>query len=213
MYIPKHFREDDLEKLQQFMRDYPFATIVTRQDDSLVASHVPLILEPGQGPYGTLIGHLALGNSQWRTFDGSREALVIFQQPHAHVSASWYEEPAKNVPTWNYAVVHVYGAARTLNDEELLRALAMLTGRIEANIEQPWIFDPANESTRRLLPGIVGFAIAISRLEGKYKLSQNRSIVDQKRVVEKLSNSIDTEANSIAELMRARLEKNKNSVQ
>src|SRR5215472_14712000 len=106
MYIPKHFSENDLNTLHTFIQRYPLALLVTHQEGSLVGNHLPLILDPTEGPYGALMGHMARSNAQWRTFDGSQEVLVVFQGPQSYVSASWYEHPSVNVPTWNYTAIH-----------------------------------------------------------------------------------------------------------
>src|SRR5579863_5827453 len=138
MYIPKAFREDNLETLQTFMRDYSFATLITVQDGAPQVSHVPFIPDTQRGPYGTLRAHLARGNQQWRHLDGQREALVIFQGPHAYVSPSWYEVEL-SVPTWNYAVVHAYGVPRLIEEPgELYALLQTLVKENEAGFEHPW---------------------------------------------------------------------------
>ncbi|HEY3992780.1 MAG TPA: FMN-binding negative transcriptional regulator, partial [Ktedonobacteraceae bacterium] len=117
MYVPKHFREDDLTVLQKLMRDYSFATLISTQVDGVpVATHLPVFLESEPAPYGTLKAHLALGNAQWRTFQEGREVLVIFQGPHSYISPSWYEVEL-SVPTWNYATVHAYGQPRLITEQ------------------------------------------------------------------------------------------------
>jgi transcriptional regulator len=206
VYIPRHFREDDLATLEDMIRAYPFATVVSQLDGKLAASHVPLTLDPTQGgEYGTLYGHLARGNTQWQTFDGTQEALVMFQGPHAYVSASWYEAPATTVPTWNYAVVHAYGVARPVEHAALLDHLTRLAQLLEASSERPWSFERSDPRIEQLSRGIVGFAVPITRLEGKFKLSQNRSQEDQARVIDHLRAATDTTARDVAALMRERL--------
>lgn len=206
MYIPRHFREDDLATLEDVIRAYPFATVVSQLDGRLVASHVPLTLDPTQGgEYGTVYGHLARGNAQWQSFDGTQEVLVMFQGPHAYVSASWYEAPAMAVPTWNYAVVHAYGVARPVEHATLFDHLTHLAQTLEASSERPWSFERSDPRIEQLARGIVGFAVPITRLEGKFKLSQNRSQQDQARVIDHLRASIDTTARDVATLMGERL--------
>jgi transcriptional regulator len=206
MYLPKHFREDDLTQLHSFMRQHPFALIVTNQNSIPVASHVPLILDDQQEPYGILLGHFARGNQQWQTFDGSQPALVVFQEPHAYISPTWYEEPAKSVPTWNYAVVHAYGTPRIIdNHEELIRLLATQSATFEAPIANPWSFEQDDAWIQKMALGVVGFSITISRLEGKFKLNQNRTIRDQERVASALSHASDSASAEIASLMHNRL--------
>src|SRR5260370_40830619 len=122
MYIPKAFREDDIKTLHTFMREYSFATLVTQQEGMPFASHLPFLLDREQGPYGTLLAHMARANPQWRDFDGTQEALVIFQGPHAYISPSWYQA-SLSVPTWNYAVAHAYGQPRIIEDQAILYTL------------------------------------------------------------------------------------------
>lgn len=207
MYIPRHDREDDQTTLHAFMQQYPFATIVTQLAGRLVASHVPLTFDPDLGTHGTLSGHFALGNQQWRSFDGSQEALVLFQEPHTYISASWYEDALHSVPTWNYAVVHAYGVPQKIDRETLLAHLRVLVQMFESPTEPNWSIERSNEIVERLLPGIVGFAIPITQLDGKYKLSQGRSRNDQRRVIEALEDLDNPLACPVAELMQTRLQK------
>lgn len=207
MYVPAQFKEEDLPTLHQFMRDNAFATIITTHDGSLVASHVPFILDAERGPLGTLVGHLALGNPQWRSFDGVQEALIIFQGPHSYISPSWYEQPVGSVPTWNYAIVHAYGIPQRIEDEsDVLRLLSTQVSTYDAAVEgTTYIFDPQQEGERKRARGVVGFTIAIQRLQGKYKLSQNRSQNDQQRVIAALQETGHPSNSEVAELMHKRL--------
>jgi len=207
MYIPKAFREDDLETLHAFMREYSFATLVTQQNGELVASHLPFLFDAERGSYGTLMGHMARGNSQWRTFAEMQEALVIFQGPHTYISPSWYEDDlAASVPTWNYAVVHAYGIPRLIEDDvALYTMLQALVEKHEAQFEKQWTFKPLDEYMQKRLRAIVGFEIPITRLEGKFKMSQNRSTNDQGRVIVALEGrNADQLSTEVAELMSKR---------
>jgi transcriptional regulator len=123
MYMPERFREDDLPTLHALMRDDSFATLVTRHEGVPFASHLPLILASDEGPYGTLFGHMARANVQWRDFGASQEMLVIFQGPHTYVSPSWYGGNPTNVPRWNYAAAHVFRSPRLITDDDARRAL------------------------------------------------------------------------------------------
>ncbi len=205
MYIPKAFREEEAAILHPLMQTYSFATLVSQRDGAPFASHLPLILHPEEGPNGTLIGHMARANPQWRDFDGEQEVLAIFQGPHAYVSPSWYTvQPS--VPTWNYAAVHAYGVPRLMTDEaELYGALQALVQTYEASRAQPWTLDGPNDFLHKMMRAIVGFSIPIVRLEGKYKLSQNRSSVDQEQVVQRLAAQGDPLEADVAELMQERL--------
>ena len=213
MYIPKAFREDDIDTLPAFMREYSFATLVTQQDGKLLASHLPFLLDAelgtlsgGQVSYGTLIAHMARANPQWRNFTETQEALVIFQGPHTYISPSWYEDDvAQSVPTWNYAVVHAYGTPHLIEDTTALYTiLQALVQKHESHFEKPWTPQPLGDFMQNKMRAIVGFQIPITRLEGKYKLNQNRSLNDQVRVVAALEGSADPLSTDVAELMSKR---------
>ena len=205
MYIPKLYREDDVAALHGLMQAHSFATLVTQRDGAPYATHLPLALCPEAGPYGALVGHVARANPQWRDFDAEREALVIFQGPHTYVSPSWYTAQP-SVPTWNYAAVHAYGAPRIIEDDaELYEALQQLVQTYETPREQPWTMNGPDEFLRKMMRAIVGFVIPIARLEGKYKMSQNRSPEDQEQVIEQLASQGEPLDAAVAALMRQRL--------
>lgn len=204
MYMPEHFHEKDLPTLHALMRDYSFATLVTQHDGIPFATHLPLLLEADTGPYGTLFGHMARANPQWRDFDGARDVLVIFQGPHAYVSPSWYEAE-RSVPTWNYAVVHAYGRPRLITDYDACYALLTTLVRThEAHFVQPWRFELPMDYVHKMMQGIVGFAIEITRLQGKFKLSQNRPLTDQQNVAATLQQSADPVSRDVGTLMQQR---------
>jgi transcriptional regulator len=205
MYMPERFREDDLPTLHALMCDHSFATLVTQHEGVPFASHLPLVLAADEGPYGTLYGHMARPNPQWRDFDAARDVLVIFQGPHTYVSPSWYEEDPANVPTWNYAAVHAYGSPRLITDDDSCRALLdTLVRRHEAPLATPWRLHMPEAELRQKMQGIVTFAIRITRLEGKLKLSQNRSLEDQRRVAATLQQSADPMSRDVGALMQQR---------
>lgn len=201
MYTPSHFAPTDPTSVEALMRRHSFATIVTQGNDAPFATHMPVLLHAGQGPRGTLVSHMARANEQWRHFDGEREVLVIFHGPHAYVSPSWYEtRPA--VPTWNYAAVHAYGVPRIVHEPSALRAmLRELVGFFEAGRPEPWGAEMTDEHIDKLAPGIVGLEIAITRIEGKFKLSQNRSAADRAGVIAALGQSADQTEREVAALM------------
>lgn len=185
MYRPAHFREDDQETLCRFMEQNGFATLVTHHDGEMIASHVPVLLDRA-GP--ALLVHLAKANEQVAHLQAAAEALCVFQGPHCYVSPSWYTvSPA--VPTWNYTAVHAYGRPAPLDGDRLLEVLGRMVAQYESGREKPWAFDPQLEYNRRMLSGICGFSIAIARMEGKFKLSQNRSAEDRAGVARALSAS------------------------
>jgi transcriptional regulator len=201
MYIPHHFAEDDLATLHEAIEHYSFATLVSSVADQMTASHLPLLLDRTSGENGTLVGHMARANLQWRDAAG-QEVLAIFSGPHAYISPQWYE--AKEVvPTWNYIAVHAYGRFELMNDEaELLALLARMVQTYEASQPRPWTFEEPVEFVQRMLRQIVGFRIPISRLEGKWKLNQNRPEEQRAKVMAVLSQRSDDNSQEVAQLMR-----------
>lgn len=208
MYQPPHFREERLASLHALIRAHPFGALVTLGSDGLVANHYPFVLKPELSPYGTLQAHMSKANDQWRTFDGEREALVIFQGAQGYVTPAWYptkRETGKVVPTWNYALVHAAGRPRAIHDAAwLLRHVAELSDQQEAGRAEPWaVADAPPEFVAGLAKGIVGFEIEISRLEGKVKASQNRVQADRDGVVAGLTAQGDEASLRLAALVRS----------
>lgn len=206
MYLPAAFRQDDLAELHLQIHQSRLATLVCQGADRLVASHLPLLLETGEGEYGTLHGHIARANPQWRALADGAEALVVFNGPDAYVSPAWYAakaEHGKVVPTWNYIAVHAYGQAEVFDDaERLLHLVGRLSVQHEAGRPQPWaLSDAPREYIDAMLRAIVGFALPIRRLEGKWKLGQNRSQADQYGVREGLAGSADERDRELARRM------------
>src|SRR6266851_4882644 len=198
MYIPKAFREDDISRLHTFMEAYSFATLVTQHESIPFATHLPFLLDPERGPNGILLAHMARANPQWHDFASAQEVLVIFQGPHTYISPSWYEVEL-SVPTWNYAVVHAYGLPYLIEDgEELYKLLKTLIQTHEAHFEKPWPFQLPDDYLQKMMRGIVGFEIEITRFEGKFKLSQNRTETERENVIAALQESTNTAA--LAEL-------------
>jgi transcriptional regulator len=192
MYLPPHFNEPNVEVLHDAIHRTGLATLVTLTEDGLIASHVPMLLDPDPAPYGTLLGHLARPNPQAKGAAQGVHALAIFQGPDAYISPSWYptkRDNAKVVPTWNYVAIHATGPIEFFPDADRLRAIVTrLTERQETPRAEPWaVTDAPPDYIDAMLKGIVGFALPIARLEGKWKLSQNRPAVDQAGVVAGLS--------------------------
>lgn len=201
MYIPAPFREDDLPTLHALMRRHSFATLVTVHEGRPFATHLPFLLDAGRGPLGTLRAHLARANPQWQGLEDGGEVLVIFQGPHAYVSPSWYETQP-NVPTWNYVAVHAYGPTRLLNDEELAETLRQTVSEYETPQPQPWTIDALpDEYVRKMSRAIVGFEIALTRLEGKAKMSQNKPVGDRRGVIAALQAAGDPDSLAVAAWM------------
>ena len=204
MYIPKPYREDDTATLVEFMRANSFATLVSTLDGQLWASHVPLVVAV-QDDVVTLSGHLAKPNPHWHGFD-AHEALVIFTGPHAYVSPSLYEK-RESVPTWNYIAVHAYGVPRAVHyDQTPERVQAMLEQMIDqydAAYQAQW--ESLSDKFRHgMMSGVVGFEMTVTRLEGKYKLSQNRGEADQLAVAHAMLHSADPAARGVGEAMEQR---------
>jgi transcriptional regulator len=192
VYLPKHFKEEEAGQVRAAIREARLGTLVSLGSAGLVASHVPMLLEDAPAPHGLLIGHLARGNPQWlERAPGEGEALAIFLGPDAYITPAWYEtkrETGKVVPTWNYVAVHAYGRLSFFEDAERLLALVTtLTRRHEGPRDAPWaVSDAPADFIASQLKGIVGFQIEITRLEGKWKMSQNRPAQDRAGVVEGL---------------------------
>jgi transcriptional regulator len=197
LYVPPHFRVEDRERLVDFMRSHAFVTLVSSGDKGLHVSHVPLLVDV-DGDVLRLRGHVARGNAHWEAIEGAHEVAAIFQGPHAYVSPTWYATHP-SVPTWNYAVVHAHGRARLTDEAELHQIVMELSAKYEAGNTPPWKMSelPAAYASS-MLAMIVGFEIEVERVEGKFKLSQNRP-AEIPRVAERLDAAGETE---LASLMR-----------
>jgi len=201
MYIPKHNEENRVDVMHELIVAHPLATLVTLGASGLFASHIPMVLEPmalenDGSKFGVLKGHISRANTQWKDFVPTVDALAIFAGPQHYISPNWYpgtKEHGKVVPTWNYVVVHAYGALRVIQDEAwLLKNVEKLTNIHEAQPPTPspvpWhVSDAPEDYIRSQLKGIVGLELPIRRLEGKWKVSQNRSQADREGVVKGLS--------------------------
>jgi transcriptional regulator len=203
VYLPPHFTETREDVLFAHIERYDFALLVT-QGSGLIASQVPFLIERRDGKL-YLLGHLARPNPQCADLAAGGEALAVFHGPHTYVSPTWYQAgPA--VPTWNYASVHAYGATHAINDKDWLAdLLRRLSERHEAREPVQWrMQDQPENFLNGMLNGIVGFEIAISRLEGKFKLSQNRPAGDRPRIIAALEARDDADSHGVARLMRER---------
>ncbi len=205
VYLPPAFTETRTEVLLEHVERHDFGLLLSQGAAGLVASQIPFLVERRDGRI-FLHGHLARANPQVADLAGQGEVLAIFPGPHAYISPSWYRAgPA--VPTWNYAAVHAYGAARAIEDAQWLGAmLRRLTERHEGREPAPpWQMQDLPENyLNSMLEGIVGVEIAVSRLEGKFKLSQNRPAPDRPRIIAALERREDADSRAVAQLMRAR---------
>jgi len=202
MYVPAAFAAPDHDCLHRLMRDYSFAALVSVLDGRPFASHLPFILDIDRGPYGTLRAHMARANPHSQTLGSRLESLVVFQGPHAYVSPNWYRTHP-SVPTWDYAVVHAYGIPSVLDDAALDRLLNQLVAEHEKEMKTPWSAATLPVDYRdKMRRAVVGFEIEIARLEGKFKLSQNRDAIDRRNVQAALEASEDALGRETAVLMR-----------
>jgi transcriptional regulator len=206
MYIPAAFQQQDLVQLHGLMRQQPLASLISHHAQGLQASHLPLWLASDEGEFGTLYGHFALANPQWRAVAAGAEVLAIFTGAQAYISPNWYPSTAEHgqaVPTWDYQSVHAYGQLALFDDaEQLLQLLGRLTQQHESAQPQPWaIADAPRDYIDKMLRAIVGFRLPIQRLEGQWKLSQNRSSADRAGVQQALSASLQAADRAVAEQM------------
>jgi len=192
MYTPSHFVNRDLAALHAMMQKHPFALLVTQHGGKTHLTHLPFHLDARRGPQGTLEAHLAKANPHCAAIAEGLPCTVVFRGPDAYVSPRWYEDPAKNVPTWNYVAIHAHGVAKPIAEpDRLLALIGRLTDEHEAYIEKPWSIREAQAHAEHLAKHILGFELEIQELEGKFKLSQNRSDGDRAGVLKELAKRPD----------------------
>jgi transcriptional regulator len=210
-YTPAAFRETDTAELHALMEGAGLATLVTASETGPLVSHLPLLLDPAAGAMGVLTGHLARANPQWKTSDLSQPAVAIFLGPDAYISPNYYpskHDDPRTVPTWNYVAVHARGRLETFDDpEQLLALVTRLTERHEQRSAKPavksWaVSDAPADYLGKMVRAIVGVRLTIESIDGKKKLSQNRSETDRQGVITGLSSSPDPDELKVAELMR-----------
>jgi transcriptional regulator len=200
VYIPEFNRQEERATILAFMRANPFAILVSNVDGIPFASHLPLLIEDADDQI-VIQGHMARANAHWKSMKETEESLIIFHGPHAYISPSLYEN-RESVPTWNYAAVHVYGEPTLFTDEESLRAtLHRMIDTFESSYMAQWS-ELSEQYQSRMMKHIVGFNIRVKRLEGKFKLSQNRTKGEQARVIQSLNQSKDSNISGVAQLMQ-----------
>jgi transcriptional regulator len=209
MYQPPHFREDRLDVQHALIEAHPLGLLVTNGSSGLIANPIPFALDASASSLGTLRAHLSRANPQWKDFDPAQEVLVVFQGVETYITPSWYEakrEHGKVVPTWNYAIVQAYGRMKTIDDPAwLLQQITAITDVQEASRAEPWsVNDAPSDFLAGQLKGIVGIEIEITRIEGKWKVSQNRSEADRRGVAEGLRDMEAEAARHMAELVDKR---------
>ncbi len=204
MYVPPHFAETDVAKLHALMRAHSFATLVSWRDGAPFATHVPLLLDAERGPLGTLVGHVARANPHAHSFDGASPALAIFLGPHAYISPRWFAS-TPNVPSWNYLAVHATGSLRGVEDPESVRALLARSASVyEAGADDAWsLASVPVDYAKGAMRGVTAFELPIERLEGKWKLSQNKRVEDRAGVAAALRAARDPSGIAIAAAMES----------
>ena len=203
MYIPAANRVDDKTRINSFIQANGFATVVTQNDGRLCASHLPVLFDEAKEGHGVLRSHMARANEQWRHFESGQEVLCIFHGPHSYISPSSYVMQ-ETVPTWNYAVVHVYGMAKVVEDAAVLRQIVTdTTTKYESHRPIPWKITLPDAALAAMLNAIVGFTIQITRIEAKFKLGQNRSQADQSGMLRDLQASPDPGSQQLASFISA----------
>lgn len=208
MYLPKHFEESRVEVLQDLIRAHPLATLVALSSNGLVANHIPLQCVSGSSALGTLQGHVARANPLCRDFDENLEILAIFQGADSYISPSWYatkQETGRVVPTWNYVVVHAHGSLRIIDNANWLRAqIESQTKQHEAALPRPWaVADAPRDYLDKMISAIVGIEITITRLSGKWKVSQNQPSANRASVIEALRRKGGDGSKTMADLIES----------
>ena len=199
IYVPEVFAEKDRETLLQLIRNSSFATLISSVGSDPIVAHVPVLLDET----GSILhAHVARANPVWRDFMPDRELLFLFHGPHHYISPNWYNSHP-SVPTWNYAVIHVSGIPDIIEDQKKIESmLRRLVAEHESSFETPWQMELPEEYLRNMINGIVAFETRITRIEGKFKLSQNRSLEDRRNVIAALQKAGGDNATSLAALMQ-----------
>jgi transcriptional regulator len=185
MYMPKHFEEHDIGVLHALIRSHPLGTWVTQAGGELLANHIPFLVDPSRGERGTLVGHVARANPVWQSFSKDVASLIVFQGPEGYISPSFYEskkEHGKVVPTWNYVVVHAHGVPQVIDDAGWLRKHVSAMTDLQESRHPPgdWkVTDAPADFIDSMVKMIVGIEIPMLKLEGKWKMSQNRAMPDR----------------------------------
>jgi transcriptional regulator len=201
MFIPAYYRNNNLSEIKAFIRKNSFATLVTSGNRMPEATHIPVELIEQNDGSAFLQGHVSRANPQWKIFSEQNSVLVIFHGPHSYVSSSWYNHV--NVPTWNYIAVHVYGKIKIIEGEELYKSLKDLVDRYEIISSKPTrVEELPKEMMNQYMKGIVGFRIDIEKIEGKWKLSQNRDKEDHENIIRELEKLEDVNARMVAGEMK-----------
>lgn len=201
MFIPKLYRNDNIEEVRQFIEQNSFAILISQSNQQLWATHIPIELVQNEEGIDVLQGHISKANPQWQNFKDEAHVLTIFNGPHAYISSSWYNH--ENVPTWNYIAVHIYGKIKLLEGDKLLTHLSQLMDKYEKGNVSPKKFSELSpDFLKRELKGLVGFEIEIQEIQAASKLSQNRNDEDYKTIINELEQKEESFAKEISEAMK-----------
>ena len=198
MYIPNHYKNENIDKVKDFLKQNSFGILINTVDTKPWATHIPLELDIDSDGNDMLVGHIAKANPQWKHFKEDEQVLCIFNGPHSYVSSSWYKE--EEVPTWNYIAVHVYGTLKLQNEQTLLASLHKLVDKYEADSKEPVSSREMTPKTMRQIKGVIGFEIKIEDIQATYKISQGRE-QDHPKIISELEKR-DAGAKAIAEQMK-----------
>ena len=201
MYIPNEFRNENIEAVQQFLKENSFGILINQTKGKLTGTHIPMLLEKDELGKDVLTGHISKLNPQWKNFNPGEEVLAIFNGPHGYVSSSWYEK--ENVPTWNYIAVHVYGNIKIVEGKELHQILKRLVDKYEVNSENPVKVENMAPHLLKYMDDIVGFSIQITAVQAAYKLSQNRTEKDYHQIIHKLEDQNSDVADEMKKIKKS----------
>ncbi len=207
MYVPDLYAETDRARINDFIRNNGFGILFSYQGTGPAATHLPFVLVEGDDGQDTIIGHMARANEQWKHADG-HEVLVVFHGPHAYVSPTWYREEDV-VPTWNYAVVHIYGTFEAVQDSaETVDIVSRIVDYYESFEPRAWTTDFDSPYNKKMIRGVTAFKIKIARVEGKWKMGQNRPAYLRRRALGELQTRPGENEKAIARLMEAAIDRN-----
>ncbi len=198
MYIPAHYKNENLAEVHGFLKQNSFGILVSQVDGKPWATHIPLELDKNENGKDVLISHIAKANPQWKFFADNTEVLCIFNGPHSYVSSSWYRE--EEVPTWNYVAVHVYGKLKIIDEEAVIASMHKLVDKYEQHSQCPVSIKNLSSKTMRQVKGVVGFQIEITEIQAAKKLSQGRE-EDHPRIITELEKQ-DPQAIAVAKAMK-----------
>lgn len=198
MFIPTHYKNENISEVKQFLKQNSFGILVSQVDGRPWATHIPLELDVDGEGNDVLVSHIAKANPQWKQFSENEEVLCIFNGPHSYISSSWYQE--EEVPTWNYIAVHVYGKLRILDEPAVLASMDKLVDKYEQNSECPVSINNLSAKTMRQIKGVVGFEIRITDIQAAKKMSQGREH-DHPRIIQELEKQ-DPQAIAVANVMK-----------